>query len=56
MGPIALAIVKRAAADQLLADADRAPVDVAGLGASLEADPLQAPSGRAPRPDLMRFA
>lgn len=56
MGPIALAVVKRAAADQLLADLDSAAVEVDGMGASLEADPMQAPKGRAPRPDLMRFA
>lgn len=56
MGPIALGVVKRAAADRAFVEADATPVVVDGIAGMLEADPLQAPADRAPRPDLIRFA
>lgn len=53
LGAIGLGVLKRSAADQLLqGDAE---VEVDGITGKLEADPLQAPSERQQRPDLMRF-
>ena len=54
LGAIGIGLIKRAAADQLIASGDPEVV-VDGIGGRLEPDDLQAPTARAERPSLMRF-